>query len=368
MEFSQERSRRSSDRREGRERRAHKSLKGSWHLTQWVDFKLQFETRYIMTITGVILFNWVYQSAPSFVSLNQMNLFFVLYFVWISFTYFLVYRDQDKVWKARLTMWADILGMGFVVLNDPSSVPPTGLVWIIIVMGNGMRFGMAMFREALVACFLVAAIVLFFKTNGASYESISGISIQSLFGAAIILYAYVLTSRIDRTHREVELTSRLDPLTSLLNRLSFVEVAEAMLAKARQHESKLSVLFIDIDKFKNINDSMGHAKGDQVLRELSRILKNSIRNDDVAARFGGDEFVLMLNDSDIDIAAGVANRIQREAREWIMEQGLELSLSIGIGEAPTHGDQLDDLLHNVDQAMYHSKSSSAIGGVACATS
>jgi len=367
MDFAQARNRRSKDRRGGNERRARKSLKGSWHLTQWVDLKLQFETRYLLTIAGAILFNWVYQSEPSFVSLGQMNLFFGAYFIWISFTYFLVYRDQDKAWKARLTMWADILGIGFVVLNDPSQVPPTGLVWIIIVMGNGMRFGMSMFREALVACFPVASVILFIKTDGASYESITGISIQALFGAAIIVYAYVLTSRIDRTHREVEQTSRLDPLTSLLNRLSFVEVAETMLAKACQHDSKLTLMFIDIDKFKSINDSMGHAKGDQVLCELSSILKDNIRSDDAAARFGGDEFVIVLNDTSIEMAAQVAGRIQQQTMKWVAASDFNLSLSIGIGEAPTHGDCLEDLLHKVDQAMYDTKFSAPGGGVAVAS-
>ncbi len=110
MEFEQELNRRREDRRDGRERRTYKSLKESWHLTRWVDIKLQFETRYLMTIAGFALFNWVYQAAPSFVSLNQMNLFFGLYFVWISFTYFLVYQDQGKAWKARLTMWARYSG------------------------------------------------------------------------------------------------------------------------------------------------------------------------------------------------------------------------------------------------------------------
>ncbi|MCP4125933.1 MAG: GGDEF domain-containing protein [Gammaproteobacteria bacterium] len=366
MAFEREQNRRREDRRDGRERRAYRSLKGSWHLTQWVDIKLQFETRYLMTIAGIVLFNWVYQAAPSFVSLNQMNLFFGLYFVWISFTYFLVYRDQDKAWKARLTMWADILGIAFVVINDPSPVPPTALVWILIVMGNGMRFGMSMFREALAVCFIVAAAILTIKAYGASYESVAGISVQAIFGAAIIVYAYVLTSRIDRTHREVERISRLDPLTSLLNRISFIEVAENMLAKVCQHDSKLTLMFIDIDKFKSINDSMGHAKGDKVLCELSHILKHNIRCSDAAARFGGDEFVLILNDTSIDIAAQVASRIQQETTKWVAASDFDLSLSIGVGEAPTHGDCLDELLLMVDRAMYETKFATAQGGVAYA--
>ncbi|MCP3670977.1 MAG: GGDEF domain-containing protein [Gammaproteobacteria bacterium] len=366
MGFEHEQNRRGEDRRAGSERRVYKSLKGSWHLTRWADIKLQFETRYLMTIAGFALFNWVYQAAPLFVSLNQMNLFFGLYFVWISFTYILVYHGQDKVWKARLTMCADILGIAFVVINDPSSVPPTVLVWVLIVMGNGMRFGMSMFREALAVCFIVAAVILSIKVYGASYDSVAGISILAVFCAAIIVYAYVLTSRIDRTHRELERLSRLDPLTSLLNRISFVDVAGDMLAKVCKYDSKLTLMFIDIDKFKSINDSMGHAKGDKVLCELSSILKHNIRCSDAAARFGGDEFVLVLNDTGIKVATQVVNRIQRETMKWVDESDFDLSLSIGVGEAPTHGDCLDELLLKVDQAMYETKFSATLGGVAYA--
>jgi diguanylate cyclase (GGDEF)-like protein len=366
MGFIQEQMRRKTDPQVKRERRTNKSLRSSWHLPKWVDLKLQFKTRYLLTITGAVLFNWVYHLPPSYVSLVQMNMFFCGFFLWISAAYLMIYYDQYKTWKIRLTMWVDILGIAFVVMNDPTSIPSTALVWVIIVMGNGMRFGMRMFREALAACFLVASITLFIKSYGASYDSISGISVQAMFAAMVIVYSYVLTSRIDQSHREIQQTSRLDSLTSLLNRLSFVDVAEDMLEQASKYGHTLTVMFIDIDKFKAINDSQGHIQGDRVLCKLSSILKASIRADDVAARFGGDEFVLIIRDSNIKCAAEVADRIQLQIREWVENSDFDLSLSIGIGESPTHGSSLEDLLHKVDQAMYDTKFSTTNGGVTCA--
>ncbi len=366
MGFRHEQMRRKTDPQVEHDRRTNKSLRSSWHLTKWVDLKLQFKTRYLMTMTGVVLFNWIFHSPPSYVSLTQMNMFFAGYLLWITVSYFMIYHDLYKAWKIRLTMWADILGIAFVVINDPSSIPSTALVWVIIVMGNGMRFGMRMFREALAACFLVASVTLLVKASGASYAYISGLSVQAMFMAMVIVYGYVLTSRIDQSHREIEQTSRLDSLTSLLNRFSFVDVAEDMLEHARKYGRKLTVMFIDIDRFKAINDSQGHIQGDRVLCKLSSILKANIRADDVAARYGGDEFVLILRDSDIECAAEVANRIQRQTKEWVENSDFDMSLSIGIGEAPTHGNSLEDLLHNVDLAMYDTKFSATNGGVTCA--
>lgn len=366
MGFGYKQVRRKTDQQVKQERRINKPYRSSWHLTKWVDLKLQFKTRYLLTMTGVVLFNWVYHWPPSYATLDQMNLFFGMYFLWISATYFMIYHDQYKIWKIRLTMRVDILGIAFIVLNDPLAVPLTALVWVIIVMGNGMRFGMRMFREALAACFLVASVILFIKANGAGYNYISGISVLAMFSAMVIVYAYILTSRIDQSHREIEQTSRLDPLTSLLNRFSFVDVAEDMLEQACKFGRKLAVLFIDIDRFKAINDSQGHIQGDRVLCKLSSILKANIRADDVAARYGGDEFVLILRDSDIECAADVANRIQQQTQEWVNNSDFDLSLSIGIGEAPTHGSSLEGLLHNVDLAMYDTKFSATNGGVTCA--
>ena len=129
---------------------------------------------------------------------------------------------------------------------------------------------------------------------------------------------------------------------------------------------KFVLLFADLDKFKDVNDELGHAAGDLVLREFSRMMRTCIRELDVAARFGGDEFVIILEDSNLDHARLIAERIQKQVARWSDDNEIAFSVTFGLGEAPTHGDSFAHLLEQVDQALYHSKSTHTGGGIAVA--
>jgi diguanylate cyclase (GGDEF)-like protein len=126
------------------------------------------------------------------------------------------------------------------------------------------------------------------------------------------------------------------------------------------------VMFADLDKFKQVNDTLGHAMGDEVLQRFAGILKDSIRSSDVAARLGGDEFVILLCDASLDDAREAAERIQQNVNTCAEAHGIDCSVSIGIGEAPTHGKTLDDILARVDEAMYQLKLSNNRGSIQCA--
>lgn len=149
-----------------------------------------------------------------------------------------------------------------------------------------------------------------------------------------------------------------DALTGLPNRMSFEQGLDHGLNQAKRHGWGLAVLFIDIDKFKNINDSYGHDLGDQVLLMVANRLQSSIRDEDMASRWGGDEFVCLLlevkQEADVvRLAEKLINRIA-EACEF---NGIVLSIkaSIGIAIYPADGDTADVLFKNADTAMYKAK-------------
>lgn len=149
-----------------------------------------------------------------------------------------------------------------------------------------------------------------------------------------------------------------DALTGLPNRVSFKQVLDHGLIQAKRHGWGLAVLFIDIDKFKNINDSHGHDLGDHALLTVATRLKSSVRDEDMVSRWGGDEFVCLLlevkQESDvIRLAEMMINRIA-EACEL---NGIVLSISASIGIAiyPADGDTADILFKNADTAMYKAK-------------
>lgn len=154
--------------------------------------------------------------------------------------------------------------------------------------------------------------------------------------------------------------SQHDPLTGLPNRALVHEFAEPMLAAARRNNSQVAVLFIDMDRFKPINDQHGHEVGDKVLIEIARRLRASVRGTDLVGRLGGDEFVVVLADTRSEEAAARVSRVCLERLDTPYRiRGLELhtTASIGISLFPRDGCDIDTLIRHADTAMYEAKHS-----------
>lgn len=152
--------------------------------------------------------------------------------------------------------------------------------------------------------------------------------------------------------------ARHDALTGLANRVAFVERFDHAMNLARRHGSQVGLLFIDIDNFKQVNDSLGHKVGDQLLRDLARKLTSCVRSTDLVCRHGGDEFVVLLSEfSQPEDIARVAVKLRSAAARLDKTHGhmLGLDLSIGISLYPENGTDLETLMHRADAAMYHSK-------------
>jgi diguanylate cyclase (GGDEF)-like protein len=150
-----------------------------------------------------------------------------------------------------------------------------------------------------------------------------------------------------------------DPLTGLFNRRYMEESLDREFRRALRKDSPLAILMCDIDHFKRLNDSYGHEAGDAVLRELARIFQAQLRAEDIASRYGGEEFVLILPESDIVAAAECAERLRHAVRAMqIQHYGQtikEISLSVGLVCFPQHGDTVDTLMRAADAALYLAK-------------
>ncbi len=150
-----------------------------------------------------------------------------------------------------------------------------------------------------------------------------------------------------------------DPLTGLPNRQLFNDRLDQALARARRNKTPVAVLFLDLDKFKTINDSLGHKVGDQLLQEVATRIKGCVRDEDTVARLGGDEFILILQNSrrGENDAEEVARRIIAALAEPVFLEGHEVftSPSIGITSYPEDGRDVDTLVKNADMAMYRAK-------------
>jgi diguanylate cyclase (GGDEF)-like protein/PAS domain S-box-containing protein len=149
-----------------------------------------------------------------------------------------------------------------------------------------------------------------------------------------------------------------DPVTGLANRALFVERVRHAVARTRRDDEGVAVIFLDVDDFKTVNDSLGHAAGDQVLLEVAKRLESSIRASDTAARFGGDEFAVLLEDvRNVQEAADAADRILEAFNPPVRLSQKELSVrgSLGIAVAEDSSADADELIRNADAAMYIAK-------------
>ncbi|MEN8146804.1 MAG: diguanylate cyclase [Campylobacterota bacterium] len=170
---------------------------------------------------------------------------------------------------------------------------------------------------------------------------------------------------LDKTHTELNrqkdslaFKAHHDALTGLPNRALFNDRLEQAISKARRHKEKIALFFIDLDHFKQINDTLGHEVGDEVLKFFAKRLNASVRTEDTIARLGGDEFmVIMENLQNPEAISVVANKIVSIVKEPIVlsEQTLNLGTSIGISVYPQNGETPEVLIKNADIAMYKAK-------------
>lgn len=171
-----------------------------------------------------------------------------------------------------------------------------------------------------------------------------------------------ITARLE-AHQRIEQLSHTDPLTGLPNRRLLSDRIEHAIAMARRDGVAFALLFLDLDRFKHINDSLGHQFGDRVLVDVAARVRSCLREVDTVARLGGDEFVIVMQPADAAGAESTAQRVAEAMARPFAQAGLSFTVtcSIGIALFPDDGDNVDDLLRHADKAMYSVKESGRAG-------
>ncbi|WP_129973620.1 MULTISPECIES: bifunctional diguanylate cyclase/phosphodiesterase [unclassified Pseudomonas] len=167
-----------------------------------------------------------------------------------------------------------------------------------------------------------------------------------------------LLSQLDQARMSLQHVANYDALTNLINRRGFNQIFAEKLSQKSSEGGMLAVMFLDIDHFKRINDSLGHDAGDELLKVIAQHIKGSVRShEDVVARFGGDEFCILIGLRDREEARNLAQRIMLKMKEPIELAGrrMVMTTSIGISLFPEDGSTCDELLKHADLALYQSK-------------
>ncbi len=230
------------------------------------------------------------------------------------------------------------------------------------VVGRGAYF--------VIGSFLTISAAFLLRTVGAlsGEVSIGSITTSNPLQSATFLFVSVALMMVcqgvvlmtnERADERNRLLAMQDELTGLSNRRFITEALVMQLAQARRNGKPVSVLMIDVDHFKAINDTYGHLSGDRVLRNLATSLRSRLRAQDMAGRWGGEEFLVVLPDTDATGAAILAGNLRAEVEDarWSAQDGrsIPLTLSIGVHTCDSAAEELDTVISAADQALYRAK-------------
>ncbi len=184
--------------------------------------------------------------------------------------------------------------------------------------------------------------------------------IFAVFADVLAAYGLVLLtnerveSELHAAHRDIEVLARTDSLTGLWNRRHFEDTLESEIVRAQRYGTPLSLLALDADHFKRVNDELGHHAGDAVLREIAQLIGTRIRRSDVLCRWGGEEFLVLVPGTGLRQAAVMAEKIRQAVAAHVVAQVGAVTVSIGVGEL-LPGETAETWLRRVDAALYDAK-------------
>jgi len=167
----------------------------------------------------------------------------------------------------------------------------------------------------------------------------------------VLIVVYLLL-RVRNALQMEQSLARVDSLTGLLNGRGFQELARSELSRASRNGRPLTVAYIDLDNFKKVNDTLGHDTGDELLREVSSIMKHALRQIDQVARLGGDEFTILLPETDVDAARSAVAKIQNSLSQRMTEKNWPVTASIGVLTFMVPPVSVNEMIKMVDNLMY----------------
>ncbi|NQV85385.1 MAG: sensor domain-containing diguanylate cyclase [Rhodospirillales bacterium] len=214
-------------------------------------------------------------------------------------------------------------------------------------------------RQKMMMTFAIEGVVRNFeirlkKTDGEIIWGLASMAEIPIQGEDLLLFAFIDITPLKEAEAEIRNLANHDPLTGLPSRRLFDDRLGEAMARARREETEMAILFIDLDGFKAVNDTLGHEAGDQVLVEVSERLHSCVREIDTVARIGGDEFIVIIERQDISRAMVVGDRVVKRLSQPIETPAgvANIGASVGIAVYPKDGNTAVALIKSADKAMY----------------
>jgi diguanylate cyclase len=289
-------------------------------------------------------------------------------FLWPHLAYFVASRSERPTLAEYRNLMTDSVCIGFWVPLMSFNLLPSLVMVTMVCMSNMAVGGWRLFLKGLMA----SLISMFFGWQwamfiweGFSYQLqpdmlilIATAPVMVVFPLSIGVINFSLSRRLAHQREELEKISRTDGLSQLNNRRYWEESVFKEYERYKRTGAPLSLIMIDIDHFKQINDEYGHVAGDQVIREISELFAEAVRQSDVVGRYGGEEFGLVLPDTDIKGALQFAERIRLAVQTLtIKPYGFHCTISLGVAEVDSDIKKHRQLIEHADKALYVAKSS-----------
>jgi diguanylate cyclase (GGDEF)-like protein/putative nucleotidyltransferase with HDIG domain len=267
---------------------------------------------------------------------------------------FVLAYDRLPLWAfhAAAVVGTVVLSAAVYAWGTESAYAPLPYLWLALGVFYYFSLPVALAHLVLIALGYAGALALESPSGNPLDGWIATVGTLLLVG----VFISVVRDRLSAVIASLSDAARRDPLTDLLNRRGFEEAFDIELERARRAGAPLSLVVGDIDRFKRVNDEFGHATGDEALRRIASMAQLLKRGFDTAARIGGEEFALLVPDSDEHGAYMLAERIRAEVERSFGSAGRPpLTVSFGIATFPLHGQSSDALLRAADQALYAAK-------------
>jgi diguanylate cyclase (GGDEF)-like protein len=311
-----------------------------------------------LTVILVLLYQVVFSPGPEASAALALGTLVFGGFV-LSFHYLNFYRKESN-WKIAIETWVMIAFITYVLTHTGRLESPLVNLYLLVVITTALTLGKV---ATLLQMALIAACYIWLDSPHAS-ESLpiylAGLAAQL---APMILVAYIttmLSSDIRRALVHIKALSETDELTGVLNMRAFTAIAERISRQSARYNHPYALVMIDSDSLKQVNDQYGHPAGNRLLQMLVQCVQAQLRETDIVARYGGDEFVLLLPETTSAGAEKLAGRIRQRVEAAVLatrDNSVSSTVSIGLAAYPEHASDFETVMERADQALYTSKTS-----------